>query len=104
LIQRRYKPALFLMKLFITNLPFFFTESDLRTLLEKHCTVIYLKIMTDRMTGKSNGRAFVQVQNDVQGRFLIAALDGFKLKGRPMWVKEAHELGRHLQVKKNSSG
>lgn len=92
------------MKLFVTNLPYVFTDSDLRTLLEKHCTIIYLKIMTDRMTGKSNGRAFVQVENDIQGRFLIAALDGFKVKGRPIWIKEAHELGKYPEVKKNRSG
>ncbi len=81
------------MKLFITNLPFVFSENDLSTLLEKHCKIIYLKIMTDRKTGKSNGRAFLQVENDKQGRFLIAALDGFKVKGRPIYLKEAREAG-----------
>ncbi|MFS2185584.1 RNA recognition motif domain-containing protein [Mucilaginibacter sp. Mucisp84] len=92
------------MKLFINNLPYVFSESDLRTLLEKHCTIIYLKIMMDRKAGQSSGRAFVQVENDVQGRFLIAALNGFKVKGRPMYVSEAHELSRVQAIRKGRSG
>lgn len=89
------------MKLFITNLPYVFSESDLRGLLEKHCTIIYLKIMMDRKNGHSSGRAFVQVETQTQGKFIIAALDGFKVKGRPMYVAEAHEQNSQQAILKS---
>ena len=77
------------MRLFVGNLSFQTTEDDLRDAFSQHGSITDLKIMTDRMTGRSRGFAFVTFSSQAEGETAIRALDGQALGGRPLRVNEA---------------
>ncbi len=76
------------MKPFISNLPIAFTEEQIRNLLEEHCDILRLEVLTSGQTGKSKGFAFLKVADDGQGKLLIAALNGFSIYCRPLSVSQ----------------
>ena len=50
-------------KLYIGNLPYTITESELRELFERHGTVASVSVITDRETGRARGFAFVEFED-----------------------------------------
>ena len=77
------------MKLYVGNLAFETTENDLQDLFEKHGTVTDVRLMMDKMTGKSRGFAFVTMGDATQGNAAMSALNGQDLNGRALKVNEA---------------
>ena len=77
------------MKLYVGNLSFESTEIDLQDLFEQHGTVNEVRLMMDRMTGKSRGFAFVTMNDDAQAKAAMNALNGHELNGRALTVNEA---------------
>jgi len=92
------------MKLFIGNLSYEATESDLREALAPHEPILELRRPHDKETGKPRGFAFVTLASREEGEKAIAALDGSKIRGRALRVNEAedrqghHEGGRPPRV------
>ena len=82
--------------LFVGNLNFQTTETDLRALFEPFGQVTRISIPTDRETGRARGFAFIEMSNDDEARKAIAALDGKEMSGRKIAVNEARpkEHGR----------
>ncbi|WP_026370290.1 RNA recognition motif domain-containing protein [Kallotenue papyrolyticum] len=75
-------------RLFIGNLSWNTTDSDLSDFVSPHAEVIDARVITDRDTGRSRGFGFVTVEtSDVQA--VIRALDGQDLDGRQVRVNEA---------------
>ena len=79
------------MKLYVGNLSFSTSESALRDLFSAHGTVTDVHIVTDRMSGKSRGFAFVTMGNRNEGQAAIDQLGGHSIDGRNMTVSEARE-------------
>src|SRR6059058_5023801 len=77
------------MKLYVGNLSFESTENDLQDLFEPHGTVNEVRLMMDRMTGKSRGFAFVTMNDGAQASAAMSALNGHELNGRALTVNEA---------------
>jgi RNA recognition motif-containing protein len=77
------------MKLYVGNLSFETTENDLQDLFEKHGQVNEVHLVTDRMTGKSRGFAFVTMNDNAQATAAMSGLNGHELNGRPLTVNEA---------------
>src|SRR5947209_612618 len=77
------------MKIHVCNLSFETTENDLQDLFEQHGTVNEVRLMMDRMTGKSRGFAFVTLNDNAQASAAMSALNGHELNGRPLTVNEA---------------
>jgi cold-inducible RNA-binding protein len=75
--------------LFVGNMNFQTTESDLRALFEPFGQVTRVHIATDRDTGRARGFAFVEMANDEEAAKAIAALDGKEVGGRNLKVNEA---------------
>jgi RNA recognition motif-containing protein len=81
-------------RLFVGNLPFDTSESDVRAFVEgEGRTVQSVKIVTDKETGRSRGFAFVDVGNDSEAQAAIAELNGKELGGRALVVNEAQDRG-----------
>ena len=79
-------------KLYVGNLPYQTTESDLQTLFETVGTVATINIMRDRATGQARGFAFVEM-NDVDGaQRAINELDKHEYGGRNLTVNEAKPM------------
>ena len=75
-------------KIYVGNLPFSATESEVRDLFAQHGTVDSVALPTDRETGRPRGFGFVEMpQADAQKA--MQALNGFNMGGRPLRVNEA---------------
>ena len=77
------------MKLYVGNLSFETTENDLQDLFEQHGQVSEVRLMMDRMTGKSRGFAFVTINDNAHANAAMSALNGHELNGRALTVNEA---------------
>ena len=76
-------------KLYVGNLSFSTTESDLRQLFAPFGAVESASLVTDRDTGRSRGFGFVEMTNDSEAAAAIAGLNGKDVGGRPLTVNEA---------------
>jgi RNA recognition motif-containing protein len=76
-------------KLYVGNLTYEVTDSDLTKLFEAHGTVQSAQVVMDRDTGRSKGFGFVEMGNDQEAQAAIAALNGQQSNGRALTVNEA---------------
>ena len=76
-------------KLYVGNLSYNVTSSDLEQLCSQHGTVQSAEVIQDRETGRSKGFGFVQMGSDEEAQAVIAALNGQEHDGRSLTVNEA---------------
>src|ERR671937_704652 len=76
-------------KLYVGNLPYRVSDSDLQRLFEQHGTVQSAQVIMDRDTGRSKGFGFVEMGSDAEAQAAIAALNGSQVEGRALTVNEA---------------
>ena len=76
-------------KLYVGNLSYNVTSSDLEQLFTPHGTVQSAEVISDRDTGRSKGFGFVQMGSDAEAQAAIAALGGMEHDGRALTVNEA---------------
>ncbi|MEE9297263.1 MAG: RNA-binding protein [Phycisphaerae bacterium] len=76
-------------KLYVGNLSYEVSSSDLETMLSAHGTVLSAEVITDRSTGQSKGFGFVEMDSDAEAQAAIAALNGQPYGGRTLTVNEA---------------
>lgn len=75
--------------IFVGNLVWTATESDLLALFQPHGKVTRVQLILDRQTGQSRGFGFVEMEDDAEAQRAIEALNGFNYQGRPLTVNEA---------------
>jgi len=78
-----------MLNIFVGNLSFNSTESDIRSLFEAYGTVDRVNVVTDRDTGQARGFAFVEMSVDAEGNSAINGLNGRDLNGRTLNINEA---------------
>jgi len=76
-------------KLYVGNLTFETTGSDLQRLFEAHGSVLSAEVIADRETNRSKGFGFVEMGSDAEAQAAIQALNGQEVNGRPLTVNEA---------------
>src|SRR4051812_20786087 len=76
-------------KLYVGNLSYNATSSDLEQLCSPHGSVQSAEVIQDRDTGRSKGFGFVQMGSDDEAKAAIAALNGQEQDGRALTVNEA---------------
>jgi RNA recognition motif-containing protein len=76
-------------KLYVGNLSYNTTSSDLEQLCGQHGTVQSAEVISDRETGRSKGFGFVQMGSDEEAQAVITALNGQQVDGRALTVNEA---------------
>ena len=77
------------MKLYVGNLSYDVTNSDLEELFKPFGEVLSATVVRDRYSGESRGFGFVEMANKEEGDASIKELDGNDLKGRNIKVNEA---------------
>jgi cold-inducible RNA-binding protein len=77
-------------KLYVGNLSFQTTETDLKELFGQSGPVDTVRIITDHDTGRSKGFAFVEMEEGAD--HAIAQFNGKDFKGRPLTVNEARPM------------
>ena len=76
-------------KLYVGNLGYDVSDSDLNQLFAQHGTVESATVIMDKMTQRSKGFGFVEMSSDAEAQAAIAALNGKDYGGRAMTVNEA---------------
>lgn len=76
------------MKLYVGNLPFSTTSTELNEIFAAYGEVASADVITDRDTGRSRGFGFVEMADEAAKR-AIEELDGSDLGGRRLTVNEA---------------
>jgi len=79
-------------KLYVGNLSFQTTESDIRSTFEACGSVESVTIITDRDSGRSKGFGFVVMEEPEAADKAIATLNGAQLDGRTLTVNEAKPM------------
>src|SRR5215218_1444452 len=76
-------------KLYVGNLSYNTTSSDLEQLCAAHGTVQSAEVIQDRDTGRSKGFGFVEMGSDQEAQAAISGMHGQTIEGRPLTVNEA---------------
>lgn len=76
-------------KLYVGNLSYSVTDSDLQELFSPHGTVQSAQVITDRESGRSKGFGFVEMGSPEEAQAAISALNGQQHEGRALTVNEA---------------
>ncbi|MBI2358405.1 MAG: RNA-binding protein [Deltaproteobacteria bacterium] len=76
-------------KLYIGNISFSATEEKLKELFAQHGSVVSVRIITDKLTGRSRGFGFVEMGSGEEAERAAAALNGTDFAGRALVVSEA---------------
>jgi RNA recognition motif-containing protein len=74
--------------LYVGNLPWGATESDLADAFSQYGSVISSRIITDKETGRSRGFGFVEVEDNDADK-MVTSMNGTEFGGRQVVVNEA---------------
>jgi len=77
------------MNIYVGNLSWSMTDEDLNSLFAPYGTVSSAKILKDKMSGRSKGFGFVEMENDEEAKAAIAGLHETEIQGRKIVVNES---------------
>jgi len=77
-------------KLYVGSLPYSITEEELKEIFLPFGSVVSSRIITDKMTGKSKGFGFVEMDSQESAQKAIESVHGAELNGRTLIVNIAH--------------
>lgn len=77
--------------LYVGNLTFDTTSSDLESLFGAHGQVKSAQVITDRESGRSRGFGFVEMSTPAEAKAAIDSLNGHDVDGRQLTVNVAKE-------------
>ncbi len=77
------------MNIYIGNLAYEVTDSDLQNAFSAFGTVTSAKVVMDMESGRSKGFGFVEMSSKDEAQTAIAKLNGSELRGRSLNVNEA---------------
>lgn len=76
-------------KLFVGGIPYGLSSSQLEELFSKYGKVLSANVIIDRMTNRSKGFGFVEMEDDDEADKAMNALNGSDVDGRKIAVNEA---------------
>ena len=76
-------------KLYVGNIPYEVTGSQLEELFSKAGTVQSVNVIMDNFSGRSKGFGFVEMSTDEEAAKGIEMYNGYEFFGRPIVVNEA---------------
>ncbi len=79
-------------KLYVGNLPYSYSDSDMQQAFSQYGTVSSAKVMMERDTGRSKGFGFVEMGSDAEAQAAIKGMNGQSIGGRGLVVNEARPM------------
>ena len=76
-------------KLYVGNLAFSVTDDELMQAFTSFGNIVSARVVMDRMTGRSKGFGFVEIEDDGQADEAVNKMNGQTIGGRPVRVSEA---------------
>jgi len=83
------------MNIYVGNLDYKVTESDLEAIFQEYGAVSSAKIITDKYSGRSKGFGFVTMDDNEEANRAIKELNGTMVQTREIVVNEAREKERN---------
>ncbi len=77
------------MNIYVGNLSYKVDENDLKNIFEEYGSVTSVKIIKDKLSGKSKGFAFIEMADNNQAKTAIKELNGGELDNRKVIINEA---------------
>src|SRR3982750_1133158 len=77
------------MNIYVGNLSWTMTDDDLSNLFTQYGSVTSAKILKDKMSGRSKGFGFVEMEDDEAAKTAIASLNESEVQGRKLIVNES---------------
>src|SRR5579871_2122788 len=77
------------MNIYVGNLSWQMTDEDLRNLFEQHGAVASAKIVKDKVSGRSKGFGFVEMEDANEAQQAITSLYDSEVMGRKIIVNES---------------
>ncbi|HNZ27757.1 MAG TPA: RNA-binding protein [Spirochaetota bacterium] len=77
------------ISLYVGNLPYSVNEDSLKEIFAEFGNVVSLRVITDKLSGKSKGFAFVEMSTQEEADAAIKALDNGEIDGRNIRVNIA---------------
>ena len=75
--------------MYVSNLGFHVSDEDLKKLFASYGDVTSAKVIMDKVSGKSRGFGFVEMQNETEAQKAMQELEGFEVEGRTISVSVA---------------
>ena len=91
------------MNIFIGSLPYSLSESELKAFFEEYGEVSSVKIITDKLSGRSKGFGFVEMSDDEHAKKAIEELHGAEINGRAIVVNQAEERRENNDRSRNTN-
>ncbi len=79
------------MNIYVGNLDYKVDEEDLKSVFAEYGNVSEVKIITDKMSGRSKGFGFVTIDDQAEAQKAIEELNGATVATREIVVNEARE-------------
>lgn len=76
-------------KIYVGNLSFSITDDELQQAFASFGTVTSARVVMDKMSGRSKGFGFVEIEDDASADTAIQKMDGQTIGGRAVRVSEA---------------
>lgn len=92
------------MNIYVGNLSWSMTDEDLNGLFAQYGNVSSAKILKDKMSGRSKGFGFVEMEDDEEARAAISNLHDSEIQGRKLVVNESQPRPEGSGFKKRSFG
>ena len=77
------------MNIYVGNLSWSMTDEDLNSLFAEYGAVSSAKILKDKMSGRSKGFGFVEMEDEEAAKNAIAGLHESEIQGRKLIVNES---------------
>ena len=91
-------------KLYVGGLPYSTTDDELRDAFSQAGAVTSVSILMDKMTGRSRGFGFVEMENDADADKAIDMWNGQDFGGRKLTVNEAKPMEARAPRSQNGGG
>lgn len=79
-------------KLFVGNLPYRITEDEIRQAFSEFGTVVDVRLISDRATGRAKGFGFVEMSSGEEANKAVEGMHGKELQGRNLVVNVARPM------------
>lgn len=73
-------------KLYVANLAYTVSEDQIREIFSQYGEIVEVRLITDRMSGRSKGFAFVEYGSEDAAKTAMEATNGMEFEGRGMFV------------------
>lgn len=91
------------MNIFIGSLPYSLSEAELQDFFKEYGDVSSVKIITDKLSGRSKGFGFVEMPDDESAKKAIEELHGAEINGRAIVVNQAEERRENNDRSRNNN-